>query len=80
MKGGVGEDFLDMIEKVQVMTLAEVMEDNGLSFEKVLRRKTDKLWTLRINRSWRAICKLHTGPVIEILAVLDHTKTHSIRR
>lgn len=75
-KGGVGAEFLDMIEKVQDMTLPQVMADKGLGFEKILSRPREKLWTLRIDRNWRAICKLNTGPVIEIVVVADHTKTH----
>lgn len=78
--GEVRDAFIDMIEKVQGMTLEDAMADKGLSFEKVISRKNEKLWTLRINRNWRAICLLHTGPVIEIIAVLDHTKAHAIRR
>lgn len=77
---GVGDDFRDLVKKVKDMTLEEVMADKGLSFEKDLSRKKEKIWTLRLNRNWRAICWLHTGPVIQILAVLDHTKTHARHR
>jgi mRNA-degrading endonuclease RelE of RelBE toxin-antitoxin system len=76
----IREAFPDMVEKVQSMTLDEVRKDMGLDFEKVLSRPSEKLFTLRINRNWRAICKLRTGPIIEIIAVADHTKTHAIRR
>ena len=79
-KGEAGAEFLDMVEKLQGMTLQQVMADKGLAFEKVLSRPKEKLWTLRINKNWRAICRLNTGPVIEIIAAADHTKTHSIRR
>jgi plasmid maintenance system killer protein len=75
----VEDGFFDMIEKVQGMTLDQIMADKGLNFEKDLSRKKEKIWTLRINKNWRAICLLHTGPVIEILAVLDHTKTDRLR-
>lgn len=75
----VEDSFFDMIEKVQGMTLDQIMADKGLNFEKDLSRKKERIWTLRINRNWRAICLLHSGPVIEILAVLDHTKTDRLR-
>lgn len=73
---GVAPAFVEMIERVQLMTLDQVMADNGLDFEKVLSRKSEKLWTLRVNRNWRAVCKLRTGPIIEILMVADHNNTH----
>lgn len=76
----IGDAFLDMIEKIQNMTLEKVMADNGLNFEKDQSRKKEGVWTLRITKGWRALCLLRTGPIIEIFGIKDPTSAHSSRR
>ena len=76
----VGDAFVDMIEKIQGMSLEQVMADNGLDFEKDQSRKKEGVWTLRISKGWRALCLLRTGPVIEIFGIKDPTAAHSNRR
>jgi hypothetical protein len=76
----VFDAFYDMVEKIQGMTLEEVMRDKGLDFEKARGREAEKLWTCRITKSWRAVCLLKTGPIIEILMIWDPDEAHSVRR
>ena len=76
----VEDAFFDMVEKVQGMTIAEVMADNGLDFEKDQKRKRLNGWTLRIIRTWRALCLLRSGSIIDIYGIRNPTSAHSIRR
>lgn len=76
----VEDAFFDMVEKVQGMTIPEVMADNGLDFEKDKKRKKVNGWTIRITRSWRALCLLRSGSIIDIYGIKNPTSAHSIRR
>jgi hypothetical protein len=61
--------------------MAELNQDQGLNWEKLVN-KIDPgtklpLYTFRITLKWRALCLLHPGPVIEIVAVTTaHDGTH----
>ena len=69
--------FFASLEKIHSFkSMEELRQDHGLRWEK-LEGKTfpgtrDPLYSFRITGNWRALCRLHTGPVIEIVVVSDH--------
>ena len=73
----VEDAFFEMIDKIQAMTVTEIMADKGLDFEKDRKRKKINGWTLRISRGWRALCFLHGGSILEIYGIRDPTSAHS---
>jgi hypothetical protein len=76
----VEEAFFGAVEKIQAMTLEQVMADNGLDMEKDQGRRRAGVWTFRLSRGWRALCLLRTGPVIEVFGIRNPTEAHSVRR
>jgi hypothetical protein len=78
--GHVPDDFLAMVEKVQGLNMDQLQHDKGLNWEKVQGKKAPRtglqLYSMRINSKWRALCVLHTGPIIEILAIREHDKAY----
>jgi len=78
--GRIPEALVNMIDKVQGFNMGQLQADSGLNWEKVINKRDPgtglQLWSLRITGSWRALCVLHSGPVIEIRAIRNHDKSY----
>ncbi len=72
--------FYESLEKIHAMESMEDLSRGGLRWEKLEGRfypGTKKpLYSYRLNLNWRAVCLLHSGPVIEILWVADHDQAY----
>jgi hypothetical protein len=77
---GVEDAFFDAVAKIQASTWSQLVADQGLDLERDQSRKDAGVWTFRINRGWRALCLVRTGPVIEVFGIRDPTAAHSVRR
>lgn len=77
----VAAAFFQSLKRIHSFTtMAQLSQDHGLRWEKLVGKTFPgtkiPVYTYRITGDWRAICKLRTGPVIEIVAVLDHDDSY----
>lgn len=80
LKGGgpeVAAAFFQSLKKIHTFTnLVQLNQDHGLRWEKlegkVFPGTRMPVYSFRITGDWRALCSLHSGPVIEVVAVSDH--------
>jgi len=68
--------FYESLKKIHAMESMAELPKSGLRWEKLEGRflpgSKKAIYSYRITKNWRAICILHSGPVIEILWVADH--------
>jgi plasmid maintenance system killer protein len=69
--------FYEALNRIHgIKSMDDLKKDHGLRWEKLENKffpgTRDPLYSFRITDNWRAICRLHTGPVIEIVMVSDH--------
>lgn len=77
----VTKAFFQSLKQIHSFTsMAQLSQDHGLRWEKLTGKTFPgtriAVYTYRITGDWRALCKLHTGPVIEIVAVSDHDASY----
>ena len=77
----VAAAFFQSLKKIHSFTsLAQLNQDHGLRWEKledkVFPGTKMPVYSYRITGNWRALCALHKGPVIEIVAVFNHDSAY----
>jgi hypothetical protein len=72
--------FFDSLKKIHAMKSMDELPRSGLRWEKLEGRAfpgtKNPIYSYRITKNWRAICLLHSGPIIEILWVCDHDDSY----
>lgn len=79
-----GEDaagaFFEMVEKIQQLTWSQLWSDKGLNLEKETGSGSGALWSVRVNRGWRAFLILKGNATLEIAFIKPPAQAHTVRQ